>query len=278
MNITDFTKEIEERLEKEVNFTIKKIVKNNDITLNGIVFADRNISAVVYIEDLFNAYNNGKTIDEVIDMAINILNNNNESFDFTNFTNFDNIKDKLSLRLINAEKNKEVIKTCPYKEYLDFALIININVENNGVVKVNNALLNRWNKSFDEVFEIALNSTKPVIKSVAKILGLDVEDIMYMITNENSCFGSAAMLYNNNEPLKELAEKFDNDLYIFPSSVHEIIVTPVISDNSDYLHSMAKNINNTIVSGSDYLSDNVYKYDRKTNKISIVKIGGIYEQ
>lgn len=274
MNITDFTKEIEERLEKEVNFTIKKIVKNNDITLNGIVFADRNISAVVYIEDLFNAYNNGKTIDEVIDMAINILNNNNESFDFTNF---DNIKDKLSLRLINAEKNKEVIKTCPYKEYLDFALIININVENNGVVKVNNALLNRWNKSFDEVFEIALNSTKPVVKSVAEILGLDVEDIMYMITNENSCFGSAAMLYNNNEPLKELAEKFDNDLYIFPSSVHEIIVTPVISDDSDYLHSMVKNINNTIVSGSDYLSDNVYKYDRKTNKISIVRVGGIYE-
>lgn len=275
MNIKEFTNEIKERLGKEVNFTIKKIVKNNDIILNGIVFVDRNISAVVYIEDLFNTYNNGKTIDEVVDMAINILNNNNESFDFTNF---DNIKDKLSLRLINAEKNKEVIKTCPYKEYLDFALIININVENNGVVKVNNAIFNTWNKSFDEVFEIALNSTKPVVKSVAKILGLsDIEDIMYMITNENSCFGSAAMLYNNNESLKELAEKFDNDLYIFPSSVHEILATPVISGNSDYLHSMVKNINNTIVSDSNYLSDNVYKYDRKTNKISIVKIGGIYE-
>lgn len=268
MNITDFTKEIEERLSKKINFAIKKIAKNNDIILNGIVLSDKNISAVVYIEDLFNTYNNGKTIDEVVDIAINILNSSNMSFDFTNF---DNIKDKLSLRFINAEKNKEVIKTCPYKEYLDFALIININVENNGVVKVDNALLNRWNKSFDEVFEIALNSTKPVVKSVAEILGLDVEDIMYMITNENSCFGSAAMLYNNNEPLKELAEKFDNDLYIFPSSVHEIIVTPVISDDSDYLHSMVKNINNTIVNGSDYLSDNVYKYDRKTNEISIVK-------
>ena len=275
MNIKDFTKEIEERLSKKINFAIKKIAKNNDIILNGIVLSDKNISAVVYIEDLFNTYNNGKTIDEVVDIAINILNSSNMSFDFTNF---DNIKDKLSLRLINAEKNKEVMKSYPYKEFLDFALIVNINVKNNGVVKVDNALLNKWNKSFDEVFEIALNSTKPVIKSIAEILGTpDIEDIVCIITNENSCFGSAAMLYNNNEPLKELAEKFDNDLYIFPSSVHEIIVTPVISDDSDYLHSMVKNINNTIVSGSDYLSDNVYKYDRKTNKISIVKIGGIYE-
>ena len=275
MNIKEFTNEIKERLGKEVNFTIKKIAKNNDIILNGIVLSDKNISAVVYIEDLFNTYNNGKTIDEVVDIAINILNSSNMSFDFTNF---DNIKDKLSLRLINAEKNKEVMKSYPYKEFLDFALIVNINVKNNGVVKVDNALLNKWNKSFDEVFEIALNSTKPVIKSIAEILGTpDIEDIVCIITNENSCFGSAAMLYNNNEPLKELAEKFDNDLYIFPSSVHEIIVTPVISDDSDYLHSMVKNINNTIVSSSDYLSDNVYKYDRKTNKISIVRVGGIYE-
>lgn len=269
MNIKEFTNEIKERLGKEVNFTIKKIAKNNDIILNGIVLSDKNISAVVYIEDLFNTYNNGKTIDEVVDIAINILNSSNMSFDFTNF---DNIKDKLSLRLINAEKNKEVMKSYPYKEFLDFALIVNINVKNNGVVKVDNVLLNKWNKSFDEVFEIALNSTKPVIKSIAEILGTpDIEDIVCIITNENSCFGSAAMLYNNNEPLKELAEKFDNDLYIFPSSVHEIIVTPVISDDSDYLHSMVKNINNTIVSSSDYLSDNVYKYDRKTNEISIVK-------
>lgn len=275
MNIKEFTNEIKERLSKKINFTVKKIVKNNDIILNGIVLADKNISAVVYIEDLFITYNNGKTIDEIVDMAVNILKSNNISFDFTNF---DNVKDKLSLRLINAEKNKEVIKTCPYKEFLDFALIVNINVENNGVVKVDNALLDKWNKSFDEVFEIALNSTKPVVKSVAEILGKpDIEDIVYIITNENSCFGSAAMLYNDNEPLKELAEKFDNDLYVFPSSVHEIIVTPVISDDSDYLHSMVKNINNTIVSGSDYLSDNVYKYDRKTNEISIVRVGGIYE-
>lgn len=31
MNITDFTKEIEERLSKKINFAIKKIAKNNDI-------------------------------------------------------------------------------------------------------------------------------------------------------------------------------------------------------------------------------------------------------
>ena len=123
------------------------------------------------------------------------------------------------------------------------------------------------------VVHIALNSTIPVVKSMIEFFGFpdSFDDFIYIIINKESFLGSATILYNDNEPLKELAEKFDNDLYIFPSSVHEIIVTPVISDDSDYLHSMVKNINNTIVNGSDYLSDNVYKYDRKTNEISIVK-------
>lgn len=272
MNIKEFTKEVKERLEKKLgNFTIKEITKNNNTILNGIISTDKNTSAIVYIEDLFNTYNNGKNIDEIINIVIAIFNNNNVSYDY--ITNFNKVKDKLSLRLINAERNREIIKSYPYKKYLDFILIVDINVEFNGSIKVNDYLLKAWNKSFEEVFEIALNSTIPVVKSMIEFFGFpdSFDDFIYIITNKESFLGSAAMLHNNNEPLMKLAEKFNSDLYIFPSSIHEVIVIPVVDDDIDYFHSMVKNINSTIVSDRDYLSDNVYKYDKELNRISIVK-------
>ena len=277
MELKEFMEVIKERLKEKIgnNFTVKEITKNNDVILNGIVFTNR---TVVYMEDLFNAYINGKTIDEIINMIVGMYRtNNNGKISYEYLTDFNNVKDKLSLKLINREKNKKIMKLCPYKEYLDFILIVNINVNvfnSVGTVKVTNDILKSWNKSFEDIFEIALNSTIPVIKSMVELFGLseeDVNDFIYVITNKDSYFGSAAMLFNNNEPLIKIAEKFNSDLYVFPCSVHEVVVIPAIDNNIDYLYSMVKNINNTVINDKDYLSDNVYKYDKELNRISIVK-------
>ena len=277
MELKEFMEVIKERLKEKIgnNFTVKEITKNNDVILNGIVFTNR---TVVYMEDLFNAYINGKTIDEIINMIVGMYRtNNNGKISYEYLTDFNNVKDKLSLKLINREKNKKIMKLCPYKEYLDFILIVNINVNvfnSVGTVKVTNDILKSWNKSFEDIFEIALNSTIPVIKSMVELFGLseeDVNDFIYVITNKDSYFGSAAMLFNNNEPLIKIAEKFNSDLYVFPCSVHEVIVIPAIDNNIDYLYLMVKNINNTVINDKDYLSDNVYKYDKELNRISIVK-------
>lgn len=276
MELKEFMEVIKERLKEKIgnNFVVKEITKNNDVILNGIVFTNR---TVVYIEDLFNAYINGKTINEIINMIVGMYHTNNSNISYEYFTDFNNVKDKLSLKLINREKNKEIMKLCPYKEYLDFILIVNININvfnSVGAVKVTNDILKAWNKSFEDIFEIALNSTIPVVKSMVELFGFseeDVNDFIYVITNKDSYFGSAAMLFNNNEPLIKIADKFNSDLYVFPCSVHEVIVIPIVDDNIDYLYSMVKNINNTVINDKDYLSDNVYKYDKELNRISIVK-------
>lgn len=276
MELKEFMEVIKERLKEKIgnNFTVKEITKNNDVILNGIVFINR---TVVYMEDLFNAYINGKTINEIINMIVGMYKtNNNGNISYEYLTDFNNVKDKLSLKLINREKNKKIMKLCPYKEYLDFILIVNINVNvfnSVGTIKVTNDILKAWNKSFEDIFKIALNSTIPVIKSMVELFGLseeDVNDFICVITNKDSYFGSAAMLFNNNEPLIKIAEKFNSDLYVFPCSVHEVVVIPAIDNNIDYLYSMVKNINNTVINDKDYLSDNVYKYNKELNEISII--------
>ena len=52
----------------------------------------------------------------------------------------------------------------------------------------------------------------------------------------------------------------EQDLYIFPSSVHEVLVVPIFTDQKEELKSIVRDINRTEVSKEERLSDNVYRY------------------
>ena len=65
-----------------------------------------------------------------------------------------------------------------------------------------------------------------------------------------------------------IAKKYDSDLIIIPSSVHELIVIPVtekdaVNDPND----MVKSVNEEYVPLHEILSDHVYYYIRKNNQI-----------
>ena len=70
--------------------------------------------------------------------------------------------------------------------------------------------------------------------------------------------------------LKKLADQLDSNLYLLPSSVHEIIA--VRSDpNTDvsYLTEMVNEANNYVVEPENYLSDHVYYFDREKCEVTI---------
>ena len=86
------------------------------------------------------------------------------------------------------------------------------------------------------------------------------ERSMYVITNESKLYGAASILYE--EPLHELAEKFGSDLYILPSSVHEVIAVSADMGSPDDLAEMVYEINMEQVDIDDRLSNQVYCYDK----------------
>ena len=69
--------------------------------------------------------------------------------------------------------------------------------------------------------------------------------------------------------LKDFANKKGADMYILPSSIHEVIMVPAdrINDPTKLL-SIVHDANTTVVSIGDVLSDSVYYYDRKTDHIT----------
>ena len=89
------------------------------------------------------------------------------------------------------------------------------------------------------------------------------------VLSNNGMQGAACMLYPH--CLKKLAEDMGNDLYILPSSVHEVIMLPLRADTDfDELKDMVYQINRSQLAREEFLSDNVYLYRRDTDKVEIV--------
>ena len=91
---------------------------------------------------------------------------------------------------------------------------------------------------------------------------------MYILTNEQELNGASALLYG--DILKDFANKKGADMYILPSSIHEVIMVPAdrINDPTKLL-SIVHDANTTVVSTGDVLSDSVYYYDRKKDQILV---------
>ncbi|SDB14813.1 DUF5688 family protein [Eubacterium oxidoreducens] len=62
--------------------------------------------------------------------------------------------------------------------------------------------------------------------------------------------------------LDKIAETVHSDLYILPSSIHEVIcVSTELTDDLDFLMGMVRTVNGTEVREEEQLSDSVYRYD-----------------
>ena len=85
---------------------------------------------------------------------------------------------------------------------------------------------------------------------------------MHILTNQKQYLGAATILYNN--ILQDVADFMKEDLIILPSSIHEVIVLPysVAIDASD-MANMVKDINRSVLSEEEILTDSVYRYSRE---------------
>ena len=69
---------------------------------------------------------------------------------------------------------------------------------------------------------------------------------MWIITNDRGVNGAVNMLYDEN--LQHLAKELKDDLYILPSSIHEVICIPASMGDPKVLAEMVQEVNATVVS------------------------------
>lgn len=90
---------------------------------------------------------------------------------------------------------------------------------------------------------------------------------MFVLTNSIKLYGASCIAYK--DCLKTFAAEHNTDeVYIIPSSIHEVILIPHMGYmNPLEINTMIEQINQNEVEATDVLSNHIYKYRRETNEI-----------
>jgi hypothetical protein len=89
---------------------------------------------------------------------------------------------------------------------------------------------------------------------------------MYILTNQKGINGASCLLYEN--VIRQFAGQINSDLYILPSSIHEIILIPKKQNmKKETFTQMVEDVNRTQVAVEEVLSDHVYHYSREKDRI-----------
>ncbi|WP_303138677.1 DUF5688 family protein [uncultured Eubacterium sp.] len=295
--IKDDIKDYMDEKYKDCGVVIRKVNKTNR-EVDGLNFYDipglKNATPTIYVNNLYEEYERTGKYEEVIRIAAETMERGIKSFNDeikAELLDTSRLKDNVFFTLINAEQNKELLKTVPHREFEDLAIVYRWNLGNDSLGTytnlVNNDLAEKEGLTENDLYNAASKNTKelfPVsIKNMNEVIGEMIfgesgideemqkefsevmqetpdENCMYVITNESKLFGAASMLYE--EPIHKLAEQVGGDLYILPSSVHEVIAVPADFGSPEELAEMVYEVNMEQVDINDRLSNQVYYYDR----------------
>lgn len=295
MNKEEFTNALKEILEErtgcEVN--VQHVTKNNGIKLTGLTIRREgtNTYPTIYTERFFEEYCDDMGLREIADHVLELERKHSleQPFDVSALSCFETAKQGIVYKIINTEKNRELLETVPHKEFLDLSKVYMAVVNNTrmgrATMLVTNKQMEYWGVTLEEIDQNATARTEELlpysIRSMEDIVGqiAGEEEMpsytfpitgMFVATNKESCLGAGVFLYK--DMLKDFAGQMGDDLFILPSSTHEtIILTYSEAKNTDigFLRNMVREVNETQVEPEEFLSNNVYVYKRETGKIEI---------
>lgn len=298
---TLLTQELQEQLGEGYEIIEKQTDKINRITKLGLIVKkeDDIVCPVIYLEELYQRYVDGEEMGNLVTSFLEVLEEKNNCEELergiaAKVWNWDFASKHVLPKLINTDANEEYLSDKPHVEICDLSVLFYVPVGESfgnetgmASVTVTNQLMEIYDITVEKLMETAVGNmektgitVRPIVEMMMDLLGdgnaegIDLPEIddtdteMYVITNSSRMFGAAAIV---SKLLREkLAEKFKRDLYILPSSLHELIILPATEDfPAQYLLSMVKEINSTEVSKEDILADNVYLFHADTLEVTI---------
>ena len=251
------------------------------------------ISPTLYINDMYEKYSKTGDLQATLREAAEAM---DEAFREAEIPPLDisTAKDNIIFQLVNTMQNEDLLKKLPHRDFQDLSIIYRwvVGVEQQGLssVVINNHVAESLGMGEEQLFKAAAENTRrilpPVVQSMNEVMrdmfvadGMpkeladlmigeqEPEMTMWVISNERKIDGAASMLYE--DKLHSLAERVGTDLYILPSSVHEVIAVSVEMGEPKELARMVSEVNMDQVDLSERLSNQVYHYDKDLRKITL---------
>ena len=296
MKMKEFKEELVAGMEKafdrnhlEVTFCNRMVNKLNE-SYEGMVITPKgsNVGVTLNINNMYEAYENGKSLSEIIEKASDIAMkslDNKPQFDMATLTNYDAMKEKLIVDVVSTKANKDMLANIPHKEMEDMSVVYRFEVgafeDGRATILATNQMIETMGVSAEQLHADAMENApknhpaeiKGMLETFSEMMGASPEELILMGMNPSPAdekmivasvpdkrHGACVITYPHF--MEDAAEKMGGDFFILPSSIHEVLL--VKDDGSltvEELKTMVMDINASEVQPEDKLTDNVYHYD-----------------
>lgn len=291
---TELQRILYQLLPKGIILEIHPVLKNNSLHLDSLIIHQmgHHLSPNFYLQEYYQQYLSGKTIEELSEAMVlcwktTLKQIGNSQLDMS----LEHCQERIVYRLINAGKNQELLEEVPYIPFLDLAIVFYCLVHSNqdgiGSIRISNSLMESWGLDTQTLIRIAGENTPKIFPAKYQPISNLLEQIVfqteetlccqnavskqepYVLTNSNGINGAAVWLYPGE--LEEIADFFQKNLYILPSSIHELLI---LADYGSFQESellaMVRQVNEECVDAQEILSDNIYYYDRRKKGVCMI--------
>lgn len=282
------------------------VKKNNGADYEGVTFRTQvtgsmTVAPILRLLPLYEAYSRGEM--DIAACAETMWeeykqNKNPEGLRqfVENICRWDFVKENIYPFLLPMEGNMRLLENLVEIPMYDLAVVFIIRGNISGAgdisVKFTNAMLENYKVSRQEVYDAAMANLEndgysfqnmdEIIRESIKQEGMEwikemegMEDIsldipgvkeMHVLTNASKLYGAAGIL--NRKLVREFAK--GRDMYILPSSIHEMIFVPASDKYSvEELDQIVADINELQVAKEERLTDHCYFYVAKADEIRL---------
>ena len=284
---------------------LHRILKPDHPALDGVTVLQegKRMSPMVYLNDLYRDLLSGTEMDLIMEDIDSFIDDSacELEMDVSALKDPDFIRDKILFKLINYDNNVRMLSEMPHRRFLDLAVVYyfvlkdaNIGTATSLVFRSHTDL---WGLSEEELFSLASRNTPRLLGCGIKNMDVMVRELllsemkgsfrgteeyeafkklqpkeqaltnpMFVMTNREGYQGASCVL--DQEKVGSFADMVEDDLYVLPSSIHEVILLPrKLAPEAAELERMVKSINRTELDPADRLSDHIYLYRRRSREI-----------
>ena len=279
---------------KNIKFTNKEGDRLN------IIFAEHDDAyevCSVHVDELYAIYQNGTKLNTIVDYICSdvIHAKSNNVYDKTKeLMDYDTAKSRLVVRLINYDRNANALRDVVYKTLGDIAFTVYAIVDENGYgiayTKILKSMVEKWGKNEDDIFNEAIENTyrisPPRFYTLEKMLlnnnysgdsFMDSDDTFQLndhfagnlLSTTRQTNGAIAVFLPG--VAEKISEMLNSDFYIVFTSIHEVMIHSIKSGvNPEDLKNILRDTIREATPSSDYLTEKIYKYNRKAHKFECV--------
>ena len=265
--------------------------KNNGVIMDGLSIRQQGqkVAPMIYMDAYYREYLGGRSLKGICDQILECCGDQSfeNEFDLDFFMDYGKIRSTVVYKLVNAEKNRELLTRVPHLPFLDLAIVFYCLLADTPVgsatVLIHNSHMEFWKIGCSNLYRDAKENAERLLPARLESMSSVIRELsdgadepedtgipMYVLTNQRRAFGAACILYDG--VLKSCADRMGEPFYMLPSSIHEVIMVPasVVQDEKE-LTAMVRDINRTQVRSTEVLSDNIYLYSPVSDHLTLIE-------